>query len=74
MTAISLAEERCDLLAVRAGLLHPRGRRIAGNRAGCMRNLRDGGGQTEGRKGGKDQILHFQFSCGGPQRIADGLS
>jgi hypothetical protein len=74
MKAIPLAEGRCDLLGIRPGLLHPRGRLIAGNRALCMRNLRDGGGQTKGRKGGKDQFPHFQVSCGGPQRIADGLS
>jgi hypothetical protein len=38
-----------------------------------MRDLRDGGGQAEGRKGGKDEVLHFQVSCCSPQRIADGL-
>jgi hypothetical protein len=59
---IPSAGKRCGLLAVRAGLLQPCGLCIPSDRTGGIRNRRNGGGQAEGREGGKNQVFHLRIS------------
>jgi hypothetical protein len=61
--AIRLWAGGSDLLAISTALLHPRGRRIAGDRAavveGCGTCHRgDGDYQAEGCESGKEQVFH----------------